>query len=84
MLREGEYTINKEIIKELEENYRFTEKPNFRTYDYLTVREDELELFAEAEYRQNDYGHYVMVADSKMVICKKNNLSGCYVPTYFV
>lgn len=82
-MKNGEYTINKEVIKDLEENFRFTDRINFKDYDYLTVRKNELEFFAEAEYKQDDYGAYNKVADPKMVICKKDNLSGCYVPTYF-
>ena len=83
MLKNGEYTINKEIIRELEENYRFTDKITFKNYDYLTVNGIYLEFYAEPVYEQGDDGFYSKVCDSVTVSCRKDNLSGVYVPTYF-
>lgn len=70
--------ITKEVIAELE-NLVFVQEPNFKNYDYVTINNNFLELFAEEIYEPNDNGQYIKIQDAISRQFKKNGVSGVYV-----
>lgn len=82
-MRNGQYIINKEVIKMLESDYRFTEKVDFKSFDYLTVDDNYLEFVEEDNFQLDDNGFYEKVSDGLVLGCRRDNLSGVFVPFYY-
>lgn len=79
-MKNGMYEISNKILNDLENEFVFDFKVNFKEFDTVTIETDTIEFYKEesAEEVWTEFDREYIVQPPERVLYKRNNVSGCY------